>query len=149
MVLSLSQRPSKYNFVNSNMYIEPWAPAVLSWNFASHNVTSRTFGTVAANSSYKLITKVVIYIYIYIYIKQTPWLESASKLYWPSDNRLSATLVPTFADIGYHMVSVTDPCGRNLDFFRPEPLLFLSSSSSFVLMRMTASRSRPTSQKIW
>jgi hypothetical protein len=33
---------------------------------------------------------------------------------------------------------------------RPKPLLFLSSSSSIVLMRLSGSRSRPiTSQKIW
>jgi hypothetical protein len=35
-------------------------------------------------------------------------------------------------------------------FFRPEPLLFLSSTSSVVLMRLSGPRSRPTtSQKIW
>jgi hypothetical protein len=32
--------------------------------------------------------------------KQTPWLESVSKLYRPSDRRLSMKLVPTFADRG-------------------------------------------------
>jgi hypothetical protein len=32
--------------------------------------------------------------------KLTPWLESASELYRPSDRRLSAKLVPTFADRG-------------------------------------------------
>jgi hypothetical protein len=32
--------------------------------------------------------------------KQTPWPESASELYRPSDRRLSAKLVPTFADRG-------------------------------------------------
>jgi hypothetical protein len=30
----------------------------------------------------------------------TPWLESANKLYRPSDRRLSAKLVPTFTDRG-------------------------------------------------
>jgi hypothetical protein len=45
-------------------------------------------------------------------IKQTknPWPESAN------DRRLSAKLVPTFADRGCHVVSVTDPYGRFLDF---------------------------------
>jgi hypothetical protein len=33
-----------------------------------------------------------------------------------SDRRLSAKLMPTFADIGYHVVSVTDPYDRNLGF---------------------------------
>jgi hypothetical protein len=32
--------------------------------------------------------------------KQTPWPESASELYLPSDRSLSAKLVPSFADRG-------------------------------------------------
>jgi hypothetical protein len=47
---------------------------------------------------------------------QTPWSESASELYRPSDLRLSAKLVPTFADRGRHVVSVTDTYGRILGF---------------------------------
>jgi hypothetical protein len=43
--------------------------------------------------------------------KQTPWPESTSELYRPSDSRLSAKLVPTFADKGVsrgqHSVSPT------------------------------------------
>jgi hypothetical protein len=46
----------------------------------------------------------------------TPWPESASELYRPSDRRLSATLVPTFVDRGCHVVSVADPYGRNIGF---------------------------------
>jgi hypothetical protein len=48
--------------------------------------------------------------------KQTPWSESSSELYQPSDRCLSAKLVPPFADRGYHMVSMTDPYGRTLGF---------------------------------
>jgi hypothetical protein len=48
--------------------------------------------------------------------KQTPWSESASELYRPSDRRLSAKCLPTFADKGCHVVSVTDPYGRILGF---------------------------------
>jgi hypothetical protein len=48
--------------------------------------------------------------------KKTPWSESASELYRPSDRRLSAKWLPTFADTGCHVVSVTDPYGRILDF---------------------------------
>jgi hypothetical protein len=48
--------------------------------------------------------------------KQTPWSESASKLYRPSDRRLSAKSLPTFADKGCHVVSVMDPFGRILGF---------------------------------
>jgi hypothetical protein len=40
---------------------------------------------------------------------QTPWLESASELYRPSDRRLSAKLVPTLADRGCRVVSATNP----------------------------------------
>jgi hypothetical protein len=48
--------------------------------------------------------------------KQTPCPESASELYRQSDLCLSAKLVPTFTDRGYHVVSVADPYGRILDF---------------------------------
>jgi hypothetical protein len=51
---------------------------------------------------------------IIIIKKQTPWPESANELYRPSDRRLSAKVVPTFADRGCHMVSVTDPYSRIL-----------------------------------
>jgi hypothetical protein len=44
--------------------------------------------------------------------KQTPWSESASELYRPSDRRFSAKWLPTFADKGCHVVSVTNPYGR-------------------------------------
>jgi hypothetical protein len=49
-------------------------------------------------------------------VKKTPWHESASELYRWSDRRLSAKLVSTFVDRGCHVVSVTDPYGRILDF---------------------------------
>jgi hypothetical protein len=48
--------------------------------------------------------------------KKTQWPKSSSELYRPSDRRLSAQLVPTFADRGCHVVSVTDPYGRILGF---------------------------------
>jgi hypothetical protein len=54
-------------------------------------------------------------IYTYMYLL-TPWPKSASELYRPSDRRLSAKLVPTSADRGCHVVSVTDPYGRILGF---------------------------------
>jgi hypothetical protein len=40
----------------------------------------------------------------------------ASELYRPSDRRLSVKLMPTFADRGCHVVSVTNPHGRILGF---------------------------------
>jgi hypothetical protein len=48
--------------------------------------------------------------------KQTPWSDSASELYRPSDRRLSVKWLPTFADKGCHMISVTDPYARILGF---------------------------------
>jgi hypothetical protein len=62
-----------------------------------------------------------------------PWSESASELYQPSDRRLSAKLVPTFADRGCHVVSVTDLYGLTLGFldrshyffFKVAPQLYL------------------------
>jgi hypothetical protein len=51
-----------------------------------------------------------------ILTKKTPWPESASELYRPSDHRLTVKLVPTFADRECHVVWVTDPYGRILGF---------------------------------
>jgi hypothetical protein len=50
----------------------------------------------------------------------TPWPESVSELYQPSDRHLSAKLVPTFADKGCHVVSMMDPYGHifGLDWSR-------------------------------
>jgi hypothetical protein len=48
--------------------------------------------------------------------KKSQWPESASKRYHPSDRRLSAKVVPTFADRGCNVVNVTDTYGRNLGF---------------------------------
>jgi hypothetical protein len=47
------------------------------------------------------------YYYYYYYWSDlwTSWPESVGELYWPSDRRLSAKLMPTFADRGCHVVS--------------------------------------------
>jgi hypothetical protein len=47
---------------------------------------------------------------------KTPWPESASELYRPSDRRLSVKLMPTLEDRGSHVVSVNDPYGRIFEF---------------------------------
>jgi hypothetical protein len=52
--------------------------------------------------------------------KRNLWPESGNELRRPSDRRLSAKLVPTFADRGCHVVSVTDPHGRSLGFLDRE-----------------------------
>jgi hypothetical protein len=74
-----------------------------------------------------------------------PWPQSASELYWPSDRRLSAKLMTTFAGRGCCVVSATNLRGRYFRFPRPEPLLFHSSSSSVVLKRLSGPRSKPPS----
>jgi hypothetical protein len=80
----------------------------------------------------------------------TPFTESASKLYSPSDSRLSVKLVPTFADRRCHVVSATDSYGRTFDFLARSLYFFFTSSSSIVLTRLSGPRSRPTtSQNIW
>jgi coiled-coil domain-containing protein 55 len=43
---------------------------------------------------------------IYIHYIHTLWAESASKLYQLSDRRLSAKLVPTFADRGVNFSGI-------------------------------------------
>jgi hypothetical protein len=75
---------------------------------------------------------------------KTPWSESASELYRPTDRRLSAKWLPNCADRGCHVVCVTDPSGRISRFSRQEPLLFYQVAPQFVLMRLSAPRSRPT-----
>jgi hypothetical protein len=51
--------------------------------------------------------------------------HSASELYQPSDRCLSAKLVPTFADRGYHVVSATYPHGCILSFMDQSHYCFL------------------------
>jgi hypothetical protein len=50
------------------------------------------------------------------YTNRTPWSESTSELYRPSDRRFSVKLLSTFPDRGCHVVSVTVPYGRILGF---------------------------------
>jgi CBS-domain-containing membrane protein len=60
--------------------------------------------------------------------KKTPWPESTNELYRPCDRRLSAKLVPTFADIGSHMVSAMNPYGRILGFLDQSRYFFLKAA---------------------
>jgi hypothetical protein len=81
--------------------------------------------------------------------KKTPWSEFASELYRPSDRRLSAKWLPTCADRRYHVVSVTDSSGCISRFSRQESLLFYQVAPQFVLTRLSAPRSRPTTIFFW
>jgi hypothetical protein len=49
-------------------------------------------------------------------LHKTPCPEFASELYRPSDRRLSAKLMPNFADKRCRVVSETDPYGRIFGF---------------------------------
>jgi hypothetical protein len=90
--------------------------------------------------SYNYYLSSAIYVVTAVELK-TPWPESASELYRPSDSRLQAKLVPTFTDRGCHMVSVTDPYGRILGF--------LDWNRYFFFQVAQLNCSRPTgSQKI-
>jgi hypothetical protein len=77
-------------------------------------------------------------------IKRTSWPESSS------DRRLSAKLMPTFADRGASRRQrdwSLQPYSRFLDWSR---YFLYQNSSSVVLTRLNAPNSRPTtSQKIW
>jgi hypothetical protein len=53
---------------------------------------------------------------VFFYKNETPWPESESELYRPRDRRLSAKLVPTFADRRCRVVSATDFHCRILGF---------------------------------
>jgi hypothetical protein len=65
-----------------------------------------------------------------LHIKKTPWSESVSELYRSSDHRLSAKWLPTFADRGCHVVSVTS-LRLYSRFSRQEPLLFYQVAPQF------------------
>jgi hypothetical protein len=56
--------------------------------------------------------------------KLAPWPESTSELYRPSNHRLSAKLVPNFADRESHVVSVRDFYGRILGFLDRSRCIF-------------------------
>jgi hypothetical protein len=57
-------------------------------------------------------------------LEKNTWPVSASELYRPSDCRLSAKLVQTFADRWCNMVSVTHLYGRILLFLHRSPYFF-------------------------
>jgi hypothetical protein len=50
-------------------------------------------------------------------LTKTPWSESTSELYRPSNCCFSMKRLPTCADRGCHVVSMTDPSGRILSVF--------------------------------
>jgi hypothetical protein len=77
-------------------------------SFVFFDVTCRSLSSLNAEATCSSETSVDF--------QRTAWPESASELYRPNGRRLSVKLVPSFADRGCHVVSVTDPYGRNLGF---------------------------------
>jgi hypothetical protein len=90
-------------------------PLLLYQSAATYLEKEGHMNTLQRSFSHSVVTKILchnisgyIIIIIIIIIIITPWLLLAGELYRPSERRLSAKLVPTFADRGCHMVSVTD-----------------------------------------
>jgi hypothetical protein len=55
----------------------------------------------------------------------TPWCKYVSKLYLPSYRRFLAKIVPSFADTGIRVATVTGPYGRIMGFlYRSSYYLF-------------------------
>jgi hypothetical protein len=65
--------------------------------------------------------------WLIIFLK-TPWPVSANELYRPSDRRLSAKLLTTFAYRGCHKVSAADPSRPYSRISRPEPLFYFRAA---------------------
>jgi hypothetical protein len=72
-------------------------------------------------------------------MKEIPWISVRKRTVLTDRPPRPAKLVPTFADRGYCVVSVADPPGRLSRCPRPELLLFLPSSSSVILTRLSSS----------
>jgi hypothetical protein len=78
------------------------------------------------------------------------WPKSASELYRPSDRRLSAKLVPTFYGQNLPRGQRNGSPTVGISISRLQSLIFLRSSFSVVLTRLSGPSSRAsTSQKIW
>jgi hypothetical protein len=88
------------------------------------------------NSTQERISNLLIH--LPVHKKKTPWPQSASELYRPSDHRLSAKLVPNFVDRVWRIPSPYSWLSR------PEPLLLLPSSSSIALTWLSRPRSITT-----
>jgi hypothetical protein len=96
--------------------------------FCSGGNRTRASGSVAKNSLCTWKTCLIM-LYQQTKTKQTPWHESMSKLDRLKDRRLSGKLVPTFADRGFHMVSVTDPYRRTCGFLDRSCYFFFHEAS--------------------
>jgi hypothetical protein len=90
----------------SRGWVDPVPDPLLLGKSSSAGNRTRTSGSVARNSDSWTTEEE----------KKLHSLESETELYRTSDRRLSAKLLPTFADRGCHVVIVTDPYGLILGF---------------------------------
>jgi hypothetical protein len=89
-------------------------------------------------------TNIILGRYIYWLYSQKLRHISASRLYRPRDHRLSAKLVPTFAERGCHVVSMTDPYSCILGFLDQKQsftydMFFIGRKSLIRLFRASVS----------
>jgi hypothetical protein len=68
-------------------------------------------------------------------------LQSTSGPYISSDRRLSAKLVPTFADRGCHMVSAANPPRHNFDFLDRSRYYFFQVAPQLYIYVYTSGKS--------
>jgi hypothetical protein len=82
-----------------------------------------------------------------------PSNKTTNSVVWVSERTIPTKRPPLVCEVGANSVPLgqRDSSLRSYSrFSRPEPLLFLSSSSSVVLKKLSGPRSKPTtSQKIW
>jgi hypothetical protein len=104
------------------IYIYIYILALRNW---MHNCQGS--GHTSSFNSHPLYRKrdaIILWLYGWKPAQKTPWPESASELYRPSDRCFLAKLVPTFADRGVPMVCVTDFYGRILGFLERSKFFF-------------------------
>jgi hypothetical protein len=121
----------------------------------THAVDSRDTAVILATLSRQLNEELACIDAPHVLIPEvvftTSRISSSASWSFPIGNvRCKISLVPTFAD----REVLHSHCGESptaiISVYRPESLLFLSSSSSIVLMSLSGPRSRPTtSQKNW
>jgi hypothetical protein len=87
--------------------------------------------------TYKIITN-----------ETTPWLWSASELYRPSERRLSAKLVPTFADRGVSRNHLGGSPTAVISVYRPEPLLNWTHKAEWTPLQIHYFSENVVAQKI-
>jgi hypothetical protein len=126
-----------------SLFFFPWLPDPLPihspWidlsNYIQRKVKSHNLSLACRDQSDITIyrnTVIVVYfeyheantIYDKYVKKKPPWPKSASELYRPSDRRLSAKLVPAFADRRMSRSQRGVSPTAVISVFRPEPLLF-------------------------